>query len=186
MTMITPSYLGETIEYSSLHACRSTLEDPTRKQPRNTNVRRLSHPGTRLVINYYNNLWKLPLSFAKWRGLGADLLDQNWFAPNDVVNLLQLAGFEVIRSKNTILFPLKVRYLSSLLNRFLVNFPPFRWLALANFIIARPLRNRNHPGMERIANLLSRLSFPLEMNPVISKIFLNGCPMSAAKPNGYS
>ena len=36
MTMITPSYLGETIEYSSLHACRSTLEDPTawQKLPR--------------------------------------------------------------------------------------------------------------------------------------------------------
>ena len=35
MTMITPSYLGETIEYSSLHACRSTLEDPTRfERPR--------------------------------------------------------------------------------------------------------------------------------------------------------
>ena len=31
MTMITPSYLGETIEYSSLHACRSTLEDPTKR-----------------------------------------------------------------------------------------------------------------------------------------------------------
>ena len=37
MTMITPSYLGETIEYSSLHACRSTLEDPT--VTGNTNVR---------------------------------------------------------------------------------------------------------------------------------------------------
>ena len=34
MTMITPSYLGETIEYSSLHACRSTLEDPTAIQIR--------------------------------------------------------------------------------------------------------------------------------------------------------
>ena len=33
MTMITPSYLGETIEYSSLHACRSTLEDPTGVYP---------------------------------------------------------------------------------------------------------------------------------------------------------
>ena len=33
MTMITPSYLGETIEYSSLHACRSTLEDPTPNRP---------------------------------------------------------------------------------------------------------------------------------------------------------
>ena len=32
MTMITPSYLGETIEYSSLHACRSTLEDPTSRK----------------------------------------------------------------------------------------------------------------------------------------------------------
>ena len=38
MTMITPSYLGETIEYSSLHACRSTLEDPTP----------LAGPGARL------------------------------------------------------------------------------------------------------------------------------------------
>ena len=34
MTMITPSYLGETIEYSSLHACRSTLEDPTQQRLR--------------------------------------------------------------------------------------------------------------------------------------------------------
>ena len=38
MTMITPSYLGETIEYSSLHACRSTLEDPTRKIKRNARL----------------------------------------------------------------------------------------------------------------------------------------------------
>jgi len=45
MTMITPSYLGETIEYSSLHACRSTLEDPTRKQPRNTHL-----PGVAQVM----------------------------------------------------------------------------------------------------------------------------------------
>ena len=37
MTMITPSYLGETIEYSSLHACRSTLEDPSP-------ARRETHP----------------------------------------------------------------------------------------------------------------------------------------------
>lgn len=103
------------------------------------NIRRLSHPGTRVVINYYNNLWKLPLSFIKWRGLGADLLDQNWFSPHDVVNLLQLAGFEVVRTRNTILFPLKIPYLSSFLNRFLVNFPLLRWFALANFIIARPI-----------------------------------------------
>ena len=48
MTMITPSYLGETIEYSSLHACRSTLEDPTlrRGMPRlQQRVLDEAHPG---------------------------------------------------------------------------------------------------------------------------------------------
>ena len=39
MTMITPSYLGETIEYSSLHACRSTLEDPTLNQHKCDHIR---------------------------------------------------------------------------------------------------------------------------------------------------
>ena len=43
MTMITPSYLGETIEYSSLHACRSTLEDPTHNRRLN-NVTRATPP----------------------------------------------------------------------------------------------------------------------------------------------
>ena len=49
MTMITPSYLGETIEYSSLHACRSTLEDPTEDLPENDTGARwcvLKHPLT--------------------------------------------------------------------------------------------------------------------------------------------
>ena len=42
MTMITPSYLGETIEYSSLHACRSTLEDPTSRITDSVNCETLS------------------------------------------------------------------------------------------------------------------------------------------------
>nr|AMO13185.1 glycoside hydrolase [uncultured bacterium] len=57
MTMITPSYLGETIEYSSLHACRSTLEDPTRKQPRNRATTITSNQtGTHDGYDY--ELWK--------------------------------------------------------------------------------------------------------------------------------
>ena len=45
MTMITPSYLGETIEYSSLHACRSTLEDPTRRKVRAGRDQQLGRDG---------------------------------------------------------------------------------------------------------------------------------------------
>ena len=46
MTMITPSYLGETIEYSSLHACRSTLEDPTGKPVFDQNRDFIGYRGT--------------------------------------------------------------------------------------------------------------------------------------------
>ena len=48
MTMITPSYLGETIEYSSLHACRSTLEDPTELFGRDMKLA----PGDKLKVSY--------------------------------------------------------------------------------------------------------------------------------------
>jgi len=77
MTMITPSYLGETIEYSSLHACRSTLEDPTRKQPRNT--RPVPIVASRWQADSYSRLLPcrhalkiIPLAVEDgWRGLPA-------------------------------------------------------------------------------------------------------------------
>ncbi|MHC4105394.1 MAG: class I SAM-dependent methyltransferase, partial [Planctomycetota bacterium] len=37
------------------------------------NLARVSHPKTRLVINFYNNLWRIPLSAVKHLGLGANL-----------------------------------------------------------------------------------------------------------------
>ena len=51
MTMITPSYLGETIEYSSLHACRSTLEDPTFFWV--SCIRALEKDGLNHALRYY-------------------------------------------------------------------------------------------------------------------------------------
>ena len=101
-------------------------------------LRRLTHPRTRLVLNFFNNLWRLPLSLAKRLNLGFDTLEQNWFSPHDVINLLELAGFEVISSRPLILFPLPIRVLASLANRYLVNFIPLSWLAMTNVAVARP------------------------------------------------
>ena len=61
MTMITPSYLGETIEYSSLHACRSTLEDPTHSCSVNCGAMTLpsiwlQSPGLRLLFLKYRRI----------------------------------------------------------------------------------------------------------------------------------
>ena len=68
MTMITPSYLGETIEYSSLHACRSTLEDPTHKLylTEKTRAHYFVKPTLVSLIQYayLNGFWNL-ISFRK-------------------------------------------------------------------------------------------------------------------------
>lgn len=95
------------------------------------------HPGTRIIVNFYNNLWRIPLSIVKWMGLGADVLKQNWFSPQDIFNLLELSGYEVIQRRIAILFPIYMPLLSAFLNRFLVNFFPFNLFALSNLVIAR-------------------------------------------------
>ena len=104
-------------------------------------LRPLTHPRTRLILNFFNNLWRIPLTIARWLNLGFNTLEQNWFSPHDMYNLLELAGFEVIHSRPLILLPLPIRMLSSLANRLLVNFIPLSWLALTNFVVARPTAN---------------------------------------------
>jgi SAM-dependent methyltransferase len=101
-------------------------------------LRNFCHPKTRLVLNFFNNLWRIPLSAAKHMGLGFETLEQNWFSPHDIFNLLALAGFEVISARPLILFPLQIPFFSILANRYLVNFIPLSWLALTNFVVARP------------------------------------------------
>ncbi len=98
-------------------------------------TKRLCTPHTRLILNFYNHLWQIPLTIAQNLNLAAPMLHQNWLTPEDVNNMLHLAGFESIRSSQEILWPLP---LGGFANRYLVKLWPFHNLALSNFVIARP------------------------------------------------
>jgi len=102
------------------------------------NLQAFVHPRTRIVLNFYNNLWRMPLAVVKGLGMGADVLEQNWFSPYDIFNLLDLTGFEVIKRYCSILLPLRIPLLSKPANRFLANVLPFMWFTLTNFVVARP------------------------------------------------
>ena len=67
------------------------------------------------------------------------MLEQNWLTTSDLRGMLNLAGFETIRDWREILFPLPIPLLAPFCNRVLVRLPFFRNLALANFVVARPL-----------------------------------------------
>ncbi len=69
-------------------------------------TKRLCTPHTRLILNFYNHLWQIPLTIAQTLNLAAPMLHQNWLTPEDVNNMLHLAGFESIRSSQEILWPL--------------------------------------------------------------------------------
>lgn len=112
-------------------------------------------PGTRIFINFYNNLWRIPLGIARRLGLGADVMEQNWFSPHDVMNLLSVSGFEVLKRTWGILLPFDIPLLSRLFNRWLVHFWPFSWLALTNFIAARPRSERRPVNRENPAPIVT-------------------------------
>ena len=109
-------------------------------------VSEFSHHGTRVIINFHNHLWRIPLSIIKSLGLGAETLEQNWFSPNDVENLLNLSGLEVITRKHFIMAPIRMGIFGKLANRVLVHFIPFKWFALTTFMVARPRPDRSGAG----------------------------------------
>jgi len=103
-----------------------------------TNLKPLCHAGTRLVLNFHNNLWRPLLSLARRLGWALPVLEQNWLTPEDVKNLLALSGYETVRHSPKILLPLPIPLLAGLANRVLVNLWPFSAFSLTHFIVARP------------------------------------------------
>lgn len=101
-------------------------------------IRPLTTPHTRIILNSYSRLWELPLLVSAKLGLAKPTLYQNWLTVEDIANLLNLTDMEVIRSWPEILWPLPTPILNTFFNQFVVRLWPFRAFALTNFIVARP------------------------------------------------
>jgi ubiquinone/menaquinone biosynthesis C-methylase UbiE len=98
----------------------------------------LSKPSTRLIINYFNRIWQLPLDLAKFFHLATPTLEQNWLSVQDTNNLLNLGDFEVIRNWEEVLCPLPIPVIAPLCNKILVRLWPFQAMSMTCFSLARP------------------------------------------------
>ena len=101
-------------------------------------LRPLCHARTRIMMNFFSRLWEKPLSIGRRFGLAQPVLEQNWLLADDVINLLNLAGFETIRYWEEILWPLRTPVIDTLMNRFLVRLPFLRHGAITHMLVARP------------------------------------------------
>lgn len=95
-----------------------------------------SHPGTRLLINIQNSLWRPLLSLAGALGLKASHPQNSWLASSDVINLLHLAGWSPICRQGRILIPFRLGGLGQFFNRWFA--PMLQWFCLTFFLVARP------------------------------------------------
>lgn len=102
-----------------------------------------AHPGTRLVINFQNSLWRPVLSLVRTLGLKAPEPENSWLATSDVLNLLQLAGWSPVCHQARLLLPVPIPLLAPLLNRWLA--PLAQWFCLTVFVVARPVRPAASP-----------------------------------------
>jgi SAM-dependent methyltransferase len=97
-----------------------------------------ARPRTRLVLTSLNHLWRWPLKWAQCLGLVSKQPPSNWLTTGDLVNLLELAGWEVIEKSTEQLCPFNIPLLAPFLNRVVVRMPFFKHLGVTLLITARP------------------------------------------------
>lgn len=101
-------------------------------------LRRVCHPGTRIVVTYYSYLWEPILRAAERLGLKTPQALQNWLPPQDLTNLAVITGFEPVKQGHWLLFPARLPLFTPLANRVLAHLPGLRRLDLVHYLVARP------------------------------------------------
>jgi len=124
--------LGRTFDYIILS---ETINEARDVQRVFAHLSAHAHSDTRLVINFYNALWRPILSIAKLAGLQAQHPPSNWLSKDDVLNLLRLADWEPFKVQPKILCPVQIPLVERFFNAWLAPLlPP---LCLSIFITAR-------------------------------------------------
>jgi SAM-dependent methyltransferase len=101
-------------------------------------LHKISHPKTRIIVNYYNFVWEPILKFAERIGLKQKTPKQNWLSTMDINNLLFLAGFDVYRNTPRTLIPFNIPIISWFFNKYMAKMPIIKHLCLNQFTFARP------------------------------------------------
>lgn len=112
------------------------LNETTDVQTVLQNLADQSEEETRLFINAHNTLWRPILGLATLFSLKPTHPPLSWLSKDDILNLLDLGGWEVVRYEARILCPHPLLGIGTLINRYIA--PLFPWLCLCLFFVARP------------------------------------------------
>ena len=111
-------------------------------------------PSTRIIAVTYSRLWRPILRLAELIRLKARKPYESYLPRQEVVNLLELSGFEITKEQDGILTPIWMPLVSRFVNRWLAPLPLLRSLCLIRVTVARPLRLR-YPGVESVSVVIA-------------------------------
>lgn len=112
----------------ALDDCLETLRD----------LHRYCRPNTRIIVSYHSHMWQPFLLLYTRLSTKEHARPSNWLANQDIANLLNLAGFDVIKRDWRVLCPFRLFGIGRLINRYIATLPLIRKLCLRNYVIARP------------------------------------------------
>jgi SAM-dependent methyltransferase len=101
------------------------------------NLRKVTDGQSRIIISHYNFLWQPTIRLLEFLHLKARQPLQSWLSRKDIIRLLEIEGFECIRTMRKVLFPARIPGINWFFNTFLANLPLISHLCLVNFIVAR-------------------------------------------------
>lgn len=175
---------GETLQLAETFDCiviSDTLNFAADVQRLFEQLQTVAHADTRLFVNFHNSLWRPIFLPATWLGLKSRQPQSSWLASSDVVNLMQLAGWNPVTRQGRVLLPVPLLGLDLLVNRWLA--PLLQWFCLTIFISARPARGAAQdrptvsviiPARNEAGNIAAAVSRTPEMGAGTELIFVEG------------
>jgi SAM-dependent methyltransferase len=108
---------------------------------------RLTHPSSRVIVAHYNFAWEPVLWLAERFGLKTREPLQNWLSRDSLVNLVEMADLELVRSGYRTPLPVGPAWLTRPVNNLLSAIPLVNHLGLISFVTARPKKVDVPPRM---------------------------------------
>lgn len=131
--------LSDTV--GTLDDCQSTL----------AHLHQLCTPSTRVILSYFSHLWWPALSLAQRVGRQMPQPEQNRLSISELEAMLDLAGFERVRTDRRQVVPVRAGGLGPWVNRFVGTLPGVRRLALRSYVVARPQEHVAAPAAPSVS-----------------------------------
>jgi len=107
-----------------------------------TNLRTDLNSSTRIYVVTMSRMWSRMRN--RIYGLPRNSNINNWIPPNEISNIFEQTGFEIVHQRSAVLCPFRIPLISQLANRWLSQMPILRHFSLFNIITIRPkLRDLN-------------------------------------------